>query len=134
MRKRGVERFVLFANSPPARLTRNGLTSGGEQGGSNLKPGAEGEFAKYLIDVAVNIRDECGLPHVAVAPINEPQWKWGEKDRRQEGCHYTPAEAAAAQEGLYAIPMAAIAVGCCIAVTIVAVTLAVYLLLGRRAV
>lgn len=45
-----------------------------------------------------------------------------------------PAEAAAAQEGLYAIPMAAIAVGCCIAVTIVAVTLAVYLLLGRRAV
>jgi hypothetical protein len=45
-----------------------------------------------------------------------------------------PAEAAAAQEVLYAIPMAAIAVGCCIAVTIVAVTLAVYLLLGRRAV
>ena len=45
-----------------------------------------------------------------------------------------PAEAAAAQEELYAIPMAAIAVGCCIAVTIVAVTIAVYLLLGRRAV
>ena len=45
-----------------------------------------------------------------------------------------PAEAAAAQQELYAIPMAAIAVGCCIAVTIVAVTLAVYLLLGRRAV
>jgi hypothetical protein len=42
-----------------------------------------------------------------------------------------PAEAAAAQQGLYAIPMAAIAVGCCIAVTVVAVTLAVYLLLGR---
>lgn len=45
-----------------------------------------------------------------------------------------PAEAAAAQQELYAIPMAAIAVGCCIAVTIVAVTIAVYLLLGRRAV
>lgn len=45
-----------------------------------------------------------------------------------------PAEAAAAQEEFYAIPVAAIAVGCCIAVIIVAVTLAVYLLLGRRAV
>jgi hypothetical protein len=45
-----------------------------------------------------------------------------------------PAEAAAAQQALYTIPMAAIAVGCCIAVIIVAVTLAVYLLLGRRAV
>ena len=45
-----------------------------------------------------------------------------------------PAEAAAAQQRLYAIPMAAIAVGCCIAVTVVAVTVAVYLLLGRRAV
>jgi hypothetical protein len=44
-----------------------------------------------------------------------------------------PAEAAAAQQELFAIPMAAIAVGCCIAVTIVAVTVAVYLLLGRRA-
>jgi hypothetical protein len=46
----------------------------------------------------------------------------------------SPAEAAAAQQHLYAIPMAAVAVGCCIAVTIVAVTVAVYLLLGRRAV
>jgi hypothetical protein len=44
-----------------------------------------------------------------------------------------PAEAAAAEQALFAIPMAAIAVGCCIAVTIVAVTAAVYLLLGRRA-
>ena len=95
-RKRGVERFVLFANSPPARLTRNGLTSGGENGGSNLRPGAEAEFAKYLVDVATKIRDAYDLPHVAVAPINEPQWKWGEKRRGQEGCHYTPAEAAAA--------------------------------------
>jgi len=95
VRKRGVERFVLFANSPPARLTRNGLTSGGENGGSNLRPGAEGEFATYLIDIAKKIRDAYDLPHVAVAPINEPQWKWGERRRTQEGCHYTPVEAAA---------------------------------------
>ena len=45
-----------------------------------------------------------------------------------------PAEAAAAQQAAFAIPMAAFAVGFCIALTVVAVTLAVYLLLGRRAV
>ena len=44
----------------------------------------------------------------------------------------SPAEAAAAQQAAFAIPMAAF--GCCIALTVVAVTLAVYLLLGRRAV
>ena len=43
-----------------------------------------------------------------------------------------PAEAAAAQQAMFAIPTAAIAVGCCIAVTVVAVTGAVYLLLGKR--
>jgi hypothetical protein len=41
-----------------------------------------------------------------------------------------PAEAAAAQQALFAIPMAAIAVGCCIAVVVSGVTVAVYLLLG----
>lgn len=46
----------------------------------------------------------------------------------------SPAEAAAAQQAMFAIPMAAVAVGCCIAVTVLAVTVAVYLLLGRRAV
>jgi hypothetical protein len=44
-----------------------------------------------------------------------------------------PAEAAAAQQTLFAIPMAALAVGCCIAITVAAVTVAVYLLLGRKA-
>jgi hypothetical protein len=44
-----------------------------------------------------------------------------------------PAEAAAAEQALFAIPMAALALACCIAVTVVAVTGAVYLLLGRRA-
>ena len=43
-----------------------------------------------------------------------------------------PAEAAAAQQGMLAIPTAALAVGCCIAITVAAVTVAVYLLLGSR--
>ena len=43
-----------------------------------------------------------------------------------------PAEAAAAQQAMFAIPMAALAVGCCIAITVLAVTVSVYLLLGQR--
>ena len=44
-----------------------------------------------------------------------------------------PAEAAAAQQAVFAIPMAAaVAVGCCIAITVAAVTVTVYLLLGSK--
>ena len=44
----------------------------------------------------------------------------------------SPAEAAAAQERIFIIPAAAFAVGCSIAVTVCAITVAVYLLLGTR--
>ena len=43
----------------------------------------------------------------------------------------SPAEAAGAPQAAFAIPMAAVAVGFCIALTLVSVTLAVFLLLGR---
>ena len=46
----------------------------------------------------------------------------------------SPAEAAAAQTAVFAIPMVALAVACCIALTVAVVTVAVYLLLGRKAV
>jgi hypothetical protein len=46
----------------------------------------------------------------------------------------SPAEAAAAQRAVFTIPMAALAVACCVALTVAAVTVAVYLLLGRKAV
>jgi hypothetical protein len=41
-----------------------------------------------------------------------------------------PGEALAAQSPVFLIPTAAVAVGCCIALTVTAVTAAVYLLLG----
>jgi hypothetical protein len=43
-----------------------------------------------------------------------------------------PAQAAAAQVKIFIIPAAAFAVGACIAVTVSALTVAVYLLLGSR--
>lgn len=43
-----------------------------------------------------------------------------------------PAEAAAAEVKIFIIPAAAFAVGACIALTVTALTVAVYLLLGSR--
>ena len=43
-----------------------------------------------------------------------------------------PIEALAAQTAFFVIPAAAIAVGCCVAFTVSALTVAVYLLLGAR--
>lgn len=43
-----------------------------------------------------------------------------------------PAEAAAAQGSVFVIPVAASAVGCCIAVTVLVCTVTTYVMLGRR--
>jgi len=92
---RGASTVVLFSNSPPRRLTRNGRTSGGDEGGENLTLGAEPAFAEYLVDVSEHVIDSFSLDRVRLSPINEPQWKWGEDERRrwQEGTHYSPAGA-----------------------------------------
>lgn len=87
--KRGVDTVILFANSPPGRMTKNGYTSGDFSGGSNFKTGMEKEFAKFLCDVAEYFIKK-GIPVKYLSPINEPQWNWKEN---QEGCHYTVEEA-----------------------------------------
>ncbi len=92
VRRRGAERFVFFANSPPARLTRNGLVSGGPNGGNNLPPENYAAFSRYLLDITDHWRQELCLPYVSVSPINEPQWRWGEDGRSQEGAHYNPRQ------------------------------------------
>lgn len=94
VRALGVEQFVLFSKSPPPRLLRNGKVSGGENGGSNLidTPEARADFARYLLDLTAYYTREFDLPHVVLSPINEPQWRWGQDRRHQEGCFYTPEE------------------------------------------
>lgn len=82
----GVEEVVLFCNSPPERLTDNGmahLTSGTK---SNISPENYGAFAVYVMDVAEHFVEK-GIPVRFISPINEPQWEWA---GGQEGCHYEP--------------------------------------------
>ena len=87
----GAEEIVLFFNSPPEWLTKNGmahLSKGGDR--SNIAPENYAAFARYACDVAERFVQE-GLPVRFLSPVNEPQWDW---TGGQEGCHYEPEETA----------------------------------------
>lgn len=91
-KQHGVERFLAFANSPPARLTRNGLSNSGSDHTSptNLKPDAETGYAAYLADILQHFRDQGILSDGGnrltfdyLSPFNEIQIPW---ESGQEGC------------------------------------------------
>lgn len=88
----GVRQFAMTVYSPPLRLTRNGLSNSGSDTNSttNLNPGADGAFAKYLADILRHFRDDPDpaerIDFNYVLPANEPQWDWQD---RQEGCRYS---------------------------------------------
>jgi O-glycosyl hydrolase len=90
----GVEKFVAFANSPPARMTYSGRTNADPDQISNLPPEMYPQFAQYLVDVVRHLQEDEGIPIGWLSPINEPQWDWLMQNG-QEGCHYEPDEAAA---------------------------------------
>lgn len=76
-KERGVDEFIAFVNSPPARMTRNGYTNGTDKlGSTNLKPGYENQFARYLVDILKFFRDQEGIEFDHISPVNEPQWEW----------------------------------------------------------
>ena len=92
----GVEHFVAFVNSPPARMTVSGRTNHDFSNdiASNLRPEMYAQFAQYVVDVVRHLQEDVGVPIGWVSPINEPQWDWQIKSG-QEGSHYTPAQVAA---------------------------------------
>lgn len=84
--RRGVEKLLAFANSPPVQFTRNGkgyATKGDTH--FNLQPDKLGAFATFLVEVMAHF-EKVGLPFAYLSPFNEPQWNWDEP--KQEG---TPA-------------------------------------------
>jgi len=84
-KERGVDQFIAFVNSPPARMTRNGSTNCTDGlGSTNLRPGFEGQFATYLVDILKHFHDEWGVSFEYISPVNEPQWEWN-NGSNQEG-------------------------------------------------
>lgn len=85
---RGVPQFLAFVNSPPGRMTRNGLTfcdKGPDT--TNLKPGYQEQYARYLVDILEHFRtnpeESQRIAFTYVSPVNEPQWDWA--GHSQEG-------------------------------------------------
>ncbi|UZD23218.1 xylanase [Algoriphagus halophytocola] len=77
----GVERLLVFPNSPPVSMTKNGKAHASD-GKSNLAEDDFPEFAEYLAEVIEGLQRK-GLDVDYVSPVNEPQWDWSESG--QEG-------------------------------------------------
>jgi len=87
----GVENVILFANSPPRRMTKSGYAFAGQGADkSNLRQDMYEEFARYLADITEHFIRVERIPVKGISPINEPQWDWD--GHSQEGCHYSAAE------------------------------------------
>jgi O-glycosyl hydrolase len=87
----GVPQLLAFANSPPARMTRNRLTHTTKGDGStNLKPGYDAQFARYTADILDYFRTVKKVPFQFISPVNEPTWEWDKPD--QEGSRYSNAD------------------------------------------
>ncbi|CEK16404.1 O-glycosyl hydrolase [Chthonomonas calidirosea] len=100
---RGVPKFLAFVNSPPARMTRNGLTNCTDGlGTTNLRPAMIGAFARYLADILHhflnNPFEDERIVFNYISPVNEPQWEWN------QGCNQEGNRAS--NEDIKAITMA----------------------------
>jgi O-glycosyl hydrolase len=82
-KKRGVEQFVAFSNSPPIYYTLNGKSFADKGVSSyNLKTENYAKVATYLADIVQHYERE-GIKINYVSPVNEPQWAWD--NGNQEG-------------------------------------------------
>ncbi len=72
----GVDQFVMFSNSPPIPMTKNGRAYSSSGASSNLRDDQYDDFADYMTSVATHLRDAHGLNINYISPINEPQYNW----------------------------------------------------------
>lgn len=75
-KKRGVDQFVAFVNSPPIQLTKNIKAHSDDGLGANLSPDNYNAYANFLSKVLLHFKDSLGIDFEYVSPFNEPQWEW----------------------------------------------------------
>ena len=72
----GVDHFLLFSNSAPVHMTKNGKANANNQNIScNLKDDCYDDFAEYLATVTQHFVDE-GYNVTYIDPVNEPRFDW----------------------------------------------------------
>lgn len=90
-KKRGVEKFLIFTNSPPVHMTNNGLSFASQKNKLNLKDGAIPKFADFLVQSIQGLEKKEGIKFDYVSPLNEPQWEWMPKNGDTNSQEGTPA-------------------------------------------
>lgn len=81
-KQRNVGKLLIFPNSPPVGLTKNGKAFADAGATSNLDFAKFDAYADYLATVAQGL-NTMGLKVNYISPMNEPQWDWS--DGGQEG-------------------------------------------------
>lgn len=90
-RNNGVEKFILFSNTPLVQFTKNGKGYSASGAYANLKDDCYGAFADYMAEVASHyISDGYNVTHIS--PVNEPQYDWN--GTNQEGSGWQNKEVA----------------------------------------
>lgn len=92
----GVEKYVLFSNSPLVQYTKNGKGFSESGAYTNLKDDCYTLFASYMADVAEHFTNE-GYNISHISPVNEPQYDWGPSENgtaSQEGSGWQNSEVA----------------------------------------
>ncbi|MCR9065388.1 MAG: xylanase [Cytophagales bacterium] len=85
-----VENLLVFSNSPPVALTKNGKAYA-NKGENNLARENYAAFAQYLAKSLKNL-EQKGLKPGFISPVNEPQWDWS--NAGQEGTPFSNSEIA----------------------------------------
>ena len=72
----GVDHFLLFSNSAPVHMTKNGKANANNQNIScNLKDDCYDDYAEFLATVTKHFVDE-GYNVTYIDPVNEPRFDW----------------------------------------------------------
>jgi len=84
---RGLENLIMFSNSPPVSLTKNGKAFAEICHESNLATENYDAFVDYISRSLQHFETQK-IHFDYVSPVNEPEWGWCQRDG-QEGNPYT---------------------------------------------
>lgn len=92
IRDAGADILEAFSNSPPYFMTESGCSSGGKNpNDDNLPKENYDEFANYLAEVILYLKNTYGIDFDTVDPMNEPDTDYWSYGGWQEGCHFDAA-------------------------------------------
>lgn len=91
----GVPYLLGFLNSPPVYYTKNGLATNTGRGHTyNLKEDRYDDFASFMAEVTIGLKERDGVELDYISPVNEPDGHWNWQGPKQEGTPATKSEIA----------------------------------------